>query len=421
MNVMRSIGLSDRAYLPALILWVIIYLVLAYISLTLDDPQGRVAMVWFPAGAAVSACLSLPRKFWGPLYVMLFIARTILVVLDHHYLYTTFVVSLISLCGDFTVAWAVQKVGYRRDDFQKVCIWLISTFTISALAAVSVAGWLVLRHEMNFFSTATMWWAANVSGTIVATTVLTGITWDPVRLTQKQIIVTFLSIVLVALSATFVFSMPLVRAESVGLVYGLACVPVLLAVTIPLVAGSQAGVLSFLTLSIIVIFFSWQRTGPFFIHGLFHGEPLLLAQCYLSGAAVLMIFIRLQLRLFDHRGMKQQNTIAFRLNVITGLLEWDPDGAPILSDIVIQFSDRKSLLSCVNADVRQQLLSRWNAVASGAEVRGELIFQLTLSDGTQHTISETHLFYLPGERESFIVGYWSLVPGSVPLSRTEGD
>lgn len=421
MNVMRSIGSSDRAYLPALVIWVIIYLVLAYISLILDDPQSRIPVVWFPAGAAVSACLSLPRKFWGVLYTMLFFAWTILlVVLGHHNLYTSVIISLISLSGDFTTAWTVQKAGYRRDDFQKVCIWLLSTVTISALVAVSGAGWLSIRQEFHFVSTVTMWWAANVSGTIIATTVLTGITWEPVRLTLKRIIITFLGIVLVTLSAIFVFSMPPAHPESAGLIYGLACIPVLLAVTVPLAAGSLAGVLSFLALSVIVIFFSWHRTGPFFIQGLFHGEPLLLAQCYLSGTAVLMIFIRLQLRLFDHR-VKQHNSIAFRLNANTGLLEWDPDAPPSLSYIVTQLPDLESLLSCVNEDVRPLLQSRWNTVTAGIEVRSELIFLLTLPDGTQHTISEEHLFYLPGERDGFIVGYWSLVPGSVPLNRTEGN
>lgn len=49
---------------------------------------------------------------------------------------------------------------------------------------------------------------------------------------------------------------------------------------------NQLGALFFLSFCIIVIDYSWQRNGPLFIPGLRPGEPLLLAQYYLSGTAL---------------------------------------------------------------------------------------------------------------------------------------
>lgn len=207
-------------------------------------------MVWFPSGAAVSACLSLPRRFWPLLYLMLFILQIALDTLMRHPLETAFVISLILLSGDFTVAWAIQHFGRGHDDFRKVCVWLTSISMVSALIAVPGAGWLAMRHELPFFTTTALWWAASVSGNLVATTVLTGLSWEPTLLAPRQIMLSFSGIALVALSAAFVFSMP----SGVGLVYGLACIPILLAVAVPLTAGSQAGAMAFLALRITVIF-----------------------------------------------------------------------------------------------------------------------------------------------------------------------
>ncbi|HBR6990582.1 TPA: MASE1 domain-containing protein, partial [Klebsiella aerogenes] len=113
----KRIQIAEKSYLPALIIWPVIYLILAFISLKLDDPQNRVAMVWFPAGAAVSAFLSLPRRFWPAMYIVLFAARAGMDVLMRHSSETSLILSLISVSGDVTVALAVQHYSRGQDDF----------------------------------------------------------------------------------------------------------------------------------------------------------------------------------------------------------------------------------------------------------------------------------------------------------------
>lgn len=412
---------TGREYLPALILWGLVYLALGYVSLLLDDPQSRVAMVWFAAGVSISACLSLPRRYWLLLFVVLFLARSTLDVLMRHSLETSLVLSLISIGGDFAVAWSVQHFGRGRDEFRKVSIWLISTFIFSALAAIAGTGWLVLRHPLPFFDTAALWWAANVSGVIVATTVLTGLSWEPARTAPAQVIAAFSGVILVILSATFVFSLPPANEEKAGLVYGMACIPVLLTALLPLLAGSFAGALGLLALSITVIVLSWMQAGPFFIRGLFRGEPLLIAQFYLSGTAVLMIFIRLQQRLFSARRTvpPQSHSLSFLMNARTGEMEWEFSDRPPVLEITGQIADRASLLASVSPRVRQQLRQRWDTILSGESVSSPLLFRLRLPDGARPAISERHLLRIHTVHGEAIAGEWLLIKGTVPLGREE--
>lgn len=420
----KRIQIAEKNYLPALIIWPVIYLILAFISLKLDDPQNRVAMVWFPAGAAVSAFLSLPRRLWPAMYIVLFAARAGMDVLMRHSSETSLILSLISVSGDVTVALAVQHYSRGQDDFRKVCVWLISTLIISALAGMAAAGWLSSRHPVSFADTIALWWAANVSGNIVATTVLTGLTWEPARKATGDIVKTLAGVLLVAVVAILIFSSPEGEESRAGLIYGLACLPVLLTAVVPVIAGAQAGALAFLVLSIVVVSFSWHQTGPFFIKGLDPGEPLLLAQGYLSGTAILTIFVRLLLRLPDKLngpGRKQMHheETAFRMDIRSGRIDWDLQGTPVLTDTVAHLPDRKILLQSVDTAVRQQLTSRWEQAIRGLPVGGSLIFRLTLPGDEHVMICERGLFFLPGTTGGFLVGYWLPASGPVSVIRPE--
>lgn len=420
----KRIQIAEKNYLPALIIWPVIYLILAFISLKLDDPQNRVAMVWFPAGAAVSAFLSLPRRFWPAMYIVLFAARAGMDLLMRHSSETSLILSLISVSGDITVALAVQHYSRGQDDFRKVCVWLISTLIISALAGMAAAGWLSSRHPVSFADTTALWWAANFSGNIVATTILTGLTWEPARKATGDVVKTLASVLLVAVIAILIFSSPSGEESRAGLIYGLACLPVLLTAVVPVIAGAQAGALAFLALSIVVVSFSWHQTGPFFIKGLDPGEPLLLAQGYLSGTAILTIFVRLLLRLPDKLngpGRKQMHheETAFRMDIRSGRIDWDLQGTPVLADTVAHLPDRKILLQSVDTAVRQQLTSRWEQAIRGLPVGGSLIFRLTLPGDEHVVICERGLFFLPGTTGGFLVGYWLPASGPVSVIRPE--
>lgn len=413
---MTAQNISLRSGATALMMWGFIYMLLAFISLELDNPQSRVAMVWLPAGAAVSACLSLPRLWWPGLYLTLIMVRYGLDMLMRHSMETSIIISLISISGDFLVAASVQYFGRHRDDAHKASVWLLCTFLVSALCAAAGSAWLSSRHAIPFTDTALLWWAANVSGNIVATTVLTGITFEPPRLKYQDVIKTFTCIMIVAITSSLIFSMPGGEEEHAGLIYGLACLPVLLMVVTPLVAGTQAGALTFLTLSIIVIFFSWHKDGPFFIRGLQFGEPLLLAQCYLSGTALLTIFIRLVLKSPEARGMQlSDDEISYRLNVSSGRIDWDPQGSDVLRSATSSLDHREVLLSSVSAEIRAMLLVRWQNVLSGTAENTPLIFRLTPPSGKALPVCERNLFFLADAAGGYIVGNWVLATGSERL------
>lgn len=419
---MYKIKMPDNVYYTAVIFWTSVYLFLGYISLRLDDPESRVALVWFPAGVAVSAFLSTQRNHWLLLYTAFFCARTVLDIIVRHPIDTSLALSLISLTGNMGVSWVVQHFSRQYDALKKVVVWVSATFSISVLTALLAAIWLTSRYELFLMKTMGIWWAANVSGTIIASTILTGITWERTPLKCRHYFFALAGILLVGLSTSLVFRMSPASPQSVGLIYGLACIPVFLTVIVPLTAGNQAGAISFLTLCLVVIFFSWQHSGPFFIQGLSPGESLLLAQCYLSSTAILMIFIRLltrQQNSFDEIPREASQTTIFRLDTLTNNIDWDLSLSPALGDIVSQIRTKNILLDSVSTTVKQQMLTRWDTAISGTPVRETLVFRLTLPDKTRHTICEQNLFYMPGGKGGFIIGYWSPVPGSLPLGRTE--
>ncbi|MDO6580252.1 MASE1 domain-containing protein [Photobacterium sp. 2_MG-2023] len=244
--------------------WFILYLATGYISLFLDDPVSRVSYVWFPAGVAVSAFLLTGRSYWPALFLTLFAARLLLDVTLRHSLETSLLHAAISLCNDIAIAYCVIRFGRPNDRLHRMLIWLIATFSLSALAAVPGAGWLVLRQGLDFSQTFGIWWSANVIGVILFTTIVMGLIWkpEPASVTQKGLAVVLW--LLLCVSTWFVFHQSVDNPRGAALLFGFACLPVTLMILIPVLTGSRVGAFSLLCFSSIVIYYSWQQTGPFF-------------------------------------------------------------------------------------------------------------------------------------------------------------
>ena len=173
-----------------------------------------------------------------------------------------------------------------------------------------------------------------------------------------------------------------------------------------------------------MVSFSWHQTGPFLLMA-DPGEPLLLAQGYLSGTAILTIFVRLLLRLPDKLngpGRKQMHheETAFRMDIRSGRIDWDLQGTPVLADTVAHLPDRKILLQSVDTAVRQQLTSRWEQAIRGLPVGGSLIFRLTLPGDEHVMICERGLFFCPVQQvdSSSDTGYPPVVWFPLSVRRT---
>lgn len=391
---------SVKFYLQ-LLMWCVLYFSLGYISLFLDDPASRVSFVWFPAGLAVAAFLLTPRRFWLPLFLGLFVVRTLLDVTLRHSLETSLVHSVISLGNDFAIAWIVRHFRRPDDMLYNVIIWLFATLIFSAIAAASGAGWVLLRHDIDFVQTMWIWWSANVVGTILLTTIVVGLCWKTEKIGLRHCLTGCGLWFLLCVSAVYVFSQPLGGDRGEALLFSLACIPVMIMIVIPLLSGNQLGAAAFLSFSIIVIYFSWHRTGPLFIPGLRAGEPLLLAQCYLCGTALLLNFVYLLRR--HAPGMVS----SYYLNPQSGRLTWDQTSATLLTQQLVKIHHVDQLFALMSRDDQYRMRRRWETLINGGVVNETLSFLLRLSHSGKIQLRETKLIGLVQPEGVVIIGSWS--------------
>lgn len=393
--------MSPAKFCLQLLVWCLLYFSLGYISLFLDDPASRVSFVWFPAGLAVAAFLLTPRRFWPPLFVGLLIVRTILDVTMRHSLETSLVHSVISLGNDFAIAWFVRRFRRPDDMLYNVVIWLCATVVISAFAAAAGAGWVLFRHNINFVQTLWIWWSANVVGTILLTTIIMGLFWKPEPFVLRKCLTGGGLWIALCLSAAWVFSQPFGDARSEALHFILACIPVMIMIAIPVVSGNRPGALSFLTFCVIVIYCSWHRLGPLFIPGLRTGEPLLLAQCYLSGTALLLNFVYVLKRHVP--GMVS----SYYLIPHSGRLTWDQTSSTSLTQHLLKIHHVDQLLALLSPDDQKRMRARWETISHGGSVTDTFSFLLRLSPAIKIQLQETKLTGLPQPEDVVIIGSWS--------------
>ncbi|WP_208952406.1 MASE1 domain-containing protein [Rahnella sp. ChDrAdgB13] len=402
---------SERYRLFLYILpWSLLYFTLGYCSLLLDDPISRVALVWFPAGVAVSAFLLAPGKKWYLIYLALFLTRTLLDALMRHSPGTSLVLSVVSLSCDFMITWCVRRFAGHADDLRKVVVWLVSVGIFSAIAAVAGTRWLASQYAFSFIRTAGIWWAANVVGCIVITTVLTGLVRASDPPVNRRWFAAVVAAALTVFSTVLIFTLPPAREDQVGGVYALACIPVLITVLVPVISSDRAGALVYALFCTLVIYFSWQQTGPFFIKGLLYGEPLLIAQCYLAGTAILMIFIRIQMRtIFNANAARPDDDgeVAYYLDIRTGIIHWDPTVVSNLGKVTAAVHSRESLFALVGAPTQAKIESRWQAVLAGKQIEKEYRFRLSLPGFGEVVIAERNMFCMPGQHDNILVGYWT--------------
>ena len=320
--------------------WAILYWLAAYISLLLDDPLSHVGFVWFPAGIGVSAFLVSEFRRWPWLLAFLFVAHLLADIHFSHDIPIAIALSAITLATDMATAWAVRRYAGSKDDLQIVLRWIIATFVISAIAAVLGSAWLAVYEDTPFDQLVWVWWGANVSGVLYVTAVIMGL--RGFTLGRRAVSPRAKVVGLIAFAVMIVLSWMIFDLEHVDLMHGanerapwratlifaLTGIPIILAVIVAIACGNRMGALALLSLGAIVIYHSSEGTGPFFLRTLQPGDSLLLAQCYLVGAALLIVFLRVfthSVRRYD-AGADPLTETAYMYRIdASGSMDWDAD------------------------------------------------------------------------------------------------
>ena len=404
--------------------WAVLYYAAAHVSLLLDDPLSHVGFVWFPAGIGVAAFLVSDYRRWPWLLAAFFGAQLIADINFGHDISIALVLAAINLCSDMAIAWMVCRYAQHKDGLQIVLRWIVATFVISAIAAMLSAGWLTFFDNAPFDQLVWVWWGAHVSGVLYLTAVVMGLRGYQLGRTgtgTQAALIGVAALILMAICAWFIFD-----AEQLDftrnhvpwratLVFALTGIPIMLAVVAAITCGNRIGSLALLSLGAIVIYHSSQGSGPFFIRSLRPGESLLLAQCYLVAAALLIVFLRVftqTVKRFD--GVQphgQETPFMYRHDVASGRIDWDGSIHKALHAEPQTMSDAALVLTMVHPDDRAVLAE---ILTAGSERSGQgdwIEFRMKSSATDWVSVRASRPVLISEPDSAILVGTWLVSKG----------
>ncbi|MCU6671646.1 MASE1 domain-containing protein [Enterobacteriaceae bacterium H4N4] len=414
---------ADKKTLAVMLLaWGALYYLLGWISLFLDGPATRLPFIWLPAGVAVTAFLVTQPKQWPVLFITLLLARLLLGGTFQHVLHLSVMLGLFSLASNLAIAWSVRYFSRGYDRLHKIVNWLISTLVISALGALAGIGWLSYLAGSSQMHWLWIAWSANVTSILFVTPPLMGLITADEKISQQKPILGLCLSLAVLLVTLLTFSGVPDSRDNIALIYALACLPLVMVAGTTIVCGDRLGSLAFILFSTVVIYASWHETGPFYFASLAPEESIMLAQCYLSAAALLLVFIRAQKK---HATRTDRGTwdIAYSLDPESGQLNWNPHAQSALAASLALITRREALLAQL-PDPRQQtqMAARWQAVAQHFPVAETFRFTLAIDGHKPTLMAERNMLMMVDKDRPVIVAFWSEENGGLfqPTTEEEG-
>ncbi|WP_213716472.1 MASE1 domain-containing protein [Cedecea lapagei] len=401
-----------------LLLWGLVYYLSGLISLKFDDPNSAIAIVWFPSGVAVAALLSARWRDY-PALILIFALASILQDEAWHSLplfLTTLGYSLLAMPANVLIAWLVRRFSRPNDDLHVILLWICATFIVSLFDALIVGGGYAYFTDQPITKTIWNGFVADVTGIFFATTIVMGfvnkrglqaaLTWAS-RLTGLALLL------LICAATVFIFdySGTWLRTEAAALYFALSCLPIVLTLMLSLVWGNRGGSIGLLTLGAIVIHFTDQHQGPFFLHGLSFTESLLLALSYLSATALLVVFVRVlsrsTTRFNPDTGRLAGNGILYRLEPETGIFNWENDLSSLLGSTSPQaFDTIERVLAQVHPSDREKLRQHWLSPIPNQSK--PLIFRIKVNEDEWLTLVDSGGVAMSNGGTSIIVGNWQV-------------
>lgn len=412
-----------------MIIWGGLYYLLGCLSLTLDDPSNRISYIWLPAGVAVSAFLVTARVGWYRLFIFLFISRLLLDLSFLHPLLPSVAISVVSLGTDIGIAWSVRKYAKYNDELLRTATWVLATLilsTLSALVGVNILAMLEPTVAVSF-KTFWIWWSANVTGTIFITPALLGLFWGDGKETGRTKLSVLLFACLTITLTSLMFLSKWEKQDGIALIYTLACLPMVLPIMAPVIFGNRVGAVCYILFSSIVMYSSWREIGPLFMKSLSTEESITLAQCYLSGVALLMVGIRIQNMLKAKNSdkteyQKHSKNIAYTLNAVTGEITWNPHSSSELSERLVEIKSKDQLLLLLPyREEREKLILRWRNVLKNKQNNDGFRFRINLKNGEIILLEENNLICTVNQTGEFIIGFWEQIKKSDYYTSSRGE
>lgn len=395
------------------LLWGLVFYLAGLSSLKFDDPTSSIAIIWFPAGIAFAAFLNAR---WRDYPALIVIFTLVTALMDEHWgTPLSFALSLLyaflSIPSTVAIAWTVRRFARMHDDLHIILVWIVATLAISALDSLIIGSSYAVALGLTPLSLFWHGFIADVTGIFFTAPIVIGILNLHQQVTVNSIVSKYIGFVLwlvMCAIANIVFGhdLPWVTNHAITLYFGLVCLPIAAVMLLSMFWGSLGGSVALLTLGAIVIYYTDQHKGPFFLNGLVYTESLLLALSYLSAASLLVVFVRVVRRLTNNRH-KGGHGAFYRLSPTSGAIQWgntlsklpgnmQPGGLSRVDDV----------LQHVHPRDKDKLRAHW--LSTTRDQYAALIFRIQTPNGQWVTLVDRGTARMVADGEDIIVGNWQV-------------
>lgn len=403
------------------LLWMCLFYIAGWISLVLDNPTGHLGFVWLPAGIVVVAFIRTGYRHW-PLFVAVFLLAGVMLDLQlEHEILSSSAISIFTILGGMLIAWRLRTVALRSDDLHLVIHWLVTTAVVTAPIALLGSSWVKIYDNLPIINTFGVWWAANVTGVIFLQPILTGMLGGRAVNVANNIYTRVVGVVIIGVICIFswyLFGLEKGALEQLGnsrlspLLFALTGIPIILAVLSTVLSGDRMGSLALFFLGMIVLYHASEERGPFFFSSMRQEGYLLLAQCYLVSASVLVVFMRVFSKSIwrpgEPRRLFADDTSIYRLDLDSGSVEWDWKMDRGVDVEVEKLKQVETLLELTHPNDRQIMTDRLNMHSPSSLNDKSHTFKLATKDGNWCRIVDKRIVILENEQGATLVGCWKL-------------
>jgi len=398
--------------------WGVLYILSGLLAVWVNPPDHALAIVWFPTGVATAAFLLSRYRVW-PWYLAGFTFANLLfeggALFSLSDALEVMLFAFISLPVSMAIAWGVKCFARKDDEFHAVFMWLFITLCASAAEALLFA--VALSHIEHASFVAVFWsgFVSDAAGVIFSVVVIMGLInghYKSAEVAFWRWIIGAGLLLGVGLTSWFIFNDDVSHVfnsvmDNAMLHFVLACLPVLLCTLTLIAAGNRAGALSLLVMAGLAMVFTRGGQGPFFIDGLNSAEPFILLQVYLTGAAMLLVFIRVIMvgSLFRPASDSSCFGLVYQLDLRMGNIRWSFPKTPLPFSLQSPMSEAE-VMRLVHPDDRSALRLYWHG---GALAPDALRFKVQSRAGEWVLVEDVKKIVLTPKTAPQVLGEWHIL------------
>lgn len=375
------------------------------------DTTSHIAIIWFPAGVSVAAFLRARWRYYPALIIVFTLATALLFEqwdVPHPFA-LSLLYAFLSTPSPVIIAWVVRRFAWMHDALHFVIVWIVATLAISALDSLIVGGGYALVLGLAPLSLFWHGFIADITGIFFATPIVMGFLnqherFEAISLRSKCVGFALWLMMCAIAGIVFGHDYPWVAKHATALYFGLACLPIVAVMLLSVVWGSPGGSLALLTLGAIVIYYTDQHKGPFFLKSLAYTESLLLALSYLSATALLVVFIRVVKRLTNNRNSVPQAAF-YRTAPGSGVIHWENTLSQLPGNLQFaELSRIEDVLQHVHPSDKDKLRAHWLSLTK--KQHSSLTFRIQAPEGQWMTLVDRGSMHRVANGEYIIVGNW---------------